>query len=86
MTLCAARNPQPNIETGSSALPITTAPVTSLPLDLAGQLRARRSFRRHVRSFAFGPFVLRPEHQLLLNGGMPVRIGGRALDILTALV
>ena len=38
------------------------------------------------RAFAFGPFVLVPERQLLLDGGMPVRIGGRALDILTALV
>jgi predicted ATPase/DNA-binding winged helix-turn-helix (wHTH) protein len=38
------------------------------------------------RSFAFGPFVLVPERQLLLLGETPVRIGGRALDILTALV
>jgi DNA-binding winged helix-turn-helix (wHTH) protein len=38
------------------------------------------------RSFAFGEFVLRPERQLLLNRGVPVRIGGRALDLLTALV
>lgn len=39
-----------------------------------------------LRSFAFGPFTLIPERQLLLNGETPVRIGGRALDILTALV
>src|SRR5262245_35282857 len=38
------------------------------------------------RSFVFGPFVLIPERQLLLRGETPVRIGGRALDILTALV
>jgi predicted ATPase/DNA-binding winged helix-turn-helix (wHTH) protein len=38
------------------------------------------------RSFAFGPFVLVPEHQLLVHGNTPVRIGGRALNILTALV
>jgi len=38
------------------------------------------------RSFAFGPFLLRPEQQLLLKREVPVRIGGRALDILTALV
>lgn len=38
------------------------------------------------RSFAFGPFVLIPERQLLLENGDPVRIGSRALDILTALV
>ena len=41
---------------------------------------------RPPRSFAFGPFVLIPERQLLLQGEAPVRIGGRALDILTALV
>ena len=41
---------------------------------------------RAPRSFAFGPFVLIPERQLLLKGEVPVRIGGRALDILTALV
>ena len=42
--------------------------------------------QRHSRSFAFGPFVLIPERQLLMRGEAPVRIGGRALDILTALV
>jgi DNA-binding winged helix-turn-helix (wHTH) protein len=38
------------------------------------------------RCFAFGPFLLRPEQQLLLKREVPIRIGGRALDILTALV
>jgi predicted ATPase/DNA-binding winged helix-turn-helix (wHTH) protein len=38
------------------------------------------------RSFTFGPFVLIPERQLLLKNEAPVRIGSRALDILTALV
>ena len=38
------------------------------------------------RSFAFDTFVLIPERQLLLRGETPVRIGGRALDILAALV
>jgi predicted ATPase/DNA-binding winged helix-turn-helix (wHTH) protein len=41
---------------------------------------------RTPRSFAFGPFTLIPERQLLLQNDAPVRIGGRALDILTALV
>ncbi len=41
---------------------------------------------RAPRSFVFGPFVLVPERQLLLHGETSVRIGGRALDILTALV
>lgn len=39
-----------------------------------------------TRSFAFGPFTLMPERQLLLRDEAPVRIGGRALDLLTALV
>jgi DNA-binding winged helix-turn-helix (wHTH) protein len=38
------------------------------------------------RSFAFGPFLLQPERQLLLEGETPLRIGGRALDLLTVLV
>src|SRR5262245_15573897 len=37
-------------------------------------------------SFAFGPFVLFPGRQLLLEKGAPVRIGGRAFDILKVLV
>jgi DNA-binding winged helix-turn-helix (wHTH) protein len=38
------------------------------------------------RAFAFGPFLLMPERQVLLLGDTVVRIGGRALDLLTALV
>ncbi|WP_119268830.1 ATP-binding protein [Taklimakanibacter deserti] len=41
---------------------------------------------RAPRSYAFGPFVLMPERQLLTKNDAPVRIGNRALDILTALV
>lgn len=41
---------------------------------------------RSPRSFAFGPFVLHPARHLLLQDERPVRIGSRALDILTALV
>ncbi len=39
-----------------------------------------------TRTFAFGPFLLMPERQLLLLGDTMVRVGGRALDLLTALV
>jgi DNA-binding winged helix-turn-helix (wHTH) protein len=39
-----------------------------------------------TRSFAFGRFNLQPERQLLLRDDTRVRIGGRAIDILTALV
>jgi predicted ATPase/DNA-binding winged helix-turn-helix (wHTH) protein len=36
--------------------------------------------------FLFGPFCLLPARQLLLDGGTPVRLGSRALEILIALV
>jgi DNA-binding winged helix-turn-helix (wHTH) protein len=39
-----------------------------------------------ARVFAFGEFLLRPEQQSLVRQETPVRIGGRALDILTVLV
>jgi DNA-binding winged helix-turn-helix (wHTH) protein len=38
------------------------------------------------RCFRFGPFVLKPGRQLLLKHGAPVKIGSRALDLLTVLV
>lgn len=38
------------------------------------------------QSFEFGPYTLIPQRQLLILDGVPVRIGGRALDILTALI
>jgi len=43
-------------------------------------------FTDQPRSFAFGPFVLNPERQMLLENQAPVSLGGRAFDILTALV
>jgi predicted ATPase/DNA-binding winged helix-turn-helix (wHTH) protein len=42
--------------------------------------------RHPARAYVFGPFRLMPERQLLMRGETPVRIGGRALDILTVLV
>lgn len=39
-----------------------------------------------ARAFAFGSFLLVPERQLLLRDGSAMRIGGRALDLLTELV
>jgi DNA-binding winged helix-turn-helix (wHTH) protein len=39
-----------------------------------------------AHAFEFGPFLLVPERQLLMRGESSVRIGGRALDLLTALV
>ena len=41
----------------------------------------------HVpRRAAFGPFILSPAQRLLERDGVPVRLGGRALDLLIALV
>ncbi|MFV3131943.1 winged helix-turn-helix domain-containing protein [Niveispirillum sp. KHB5.9] len=42
--------------------------------------------RRLQKSFTFGSFTLHPGRLLLLKAGIPVRIGGRAFDLLTALV
>ena len=47
---------------------------------------AERSSLPAERALAFGPFRLLPAQQLLLEGDIPVRLGSRALDILTALV
>jgi predicted ATPase/DNA-binding winged helix-turn-helix (wHTH) protein len=41
---------------------------------------------RAPRSFTFGPFTLLPERQILLKNAEAVRLGGRALHLLTALV
>lgn len=38
------------------------------------------------KSYTFGPFRLVPERRLLLRNGAPVRIGGRAFDLLVVLV
>src|SRR5271155_3090157 len=37
-------------------------------------------------SFVFGPFQLIPAQRMLLDDGKPLRLGSRALEILTALV
>src|SRR5690242_9170431 len=38
------------------------------------------------QAISFGPYRLLPTQRLLLEGGKPVRLGSRALDILAALV
>lgn len=38
------------------------------------------------RRAGFGPFLLSPEERLLLRDGVPVKLGGRALDLLITLV
>src|SRR5215831_15212864 len=51
-----------------------------------GKIFCREIFCMEPRCFYFGPFVLIPERQLLLKEGSPVRVGSRALEILTVLV
>jgi predicted ATPase/DNA-binding winged helix-turn-helix (wHTH) protein len=62
----------------------------SISADRRGNLRAAEETEavasRASRSFTFGPFVLVPERQTLLKNGEAVRLGGRALHLLTALV
>jgi len=38
------------------------------------------------QTYLFGPFTFQPERQLLMKQQSPIRIGGRAIDILTTLV
>lgn len=52
----------------------------------AGQVATGQAERWRSRTFQFGPFLLQPERQRLLKLDAPVRIGGRALDLLTILV
>ena len=56
------------------------------PSDAAERFATPQGDRRHSRAFRFGPFLLQPDRQLLLKLNAPVRIGGRALDLLTLLV
>jgi DNA-binding winged helix-turn-helix (wHTH) protein len=56
------------------------------PSAAAERFATRQGDRRHSRAFRFGPFLLQPERQLLVKLNVPVRIGGRAFDLLTLLV
>jgi DNA-binding winged helix-turn-helix (wHTH) protein len=56
------------------------------PFASADEVATRQDWRGLARTFQFGPFLLQPERQLLLQLGTPVRVGGRALDLLTLLV
>ena len=47
---------------------------------------ADRIYTSAEKVFLFGPFRLLPAQQTLLDGDSPVRLGSRALEILTALV
>ncbi|WP_380931193.1 winged helix-turn-helix domain-containing protein [Sphingomonas arantia] len=75
------------IRRGVTPMFFHTAPLAyTWQIELQPQAQIGMATRRAKRSFAFGPFVLEPERQALLKDGNSVRIGGRALDILTLLV
>lgn len=63
---------------GAGSHPDQSAGPGSKPLHVVGTHEAA--------GYAFGPFVLLPGQQKLLHDGNPVRIRGRALDILALLV
>jgi hypothetical protein len=48
-------------------------------------VRERSAFSYRDQSISFGPFRLLPSQRLLLKNEEPVQLGGRALDILSAL-
>lgn len=67
-------------------MPVVVAPDPGSAPALRAEHLTPRGYGLAVRAFAFGDFVLRPEQQSLVQRETPVRIGGRALDILTVLV
>jgi DNA-binding winged helix-turn-helix (wHTH) protein len=74
------------ILTEASSMLIPTAPPPPGIAQAIDEARPGDCAQWPGRSFVFGAFVLQPERQLLSSGGAPVRIGGRALDLLAALV
>ena len=66
---------------------IATVPMPASPASIvSGQGLMNDALTPNPRSFLFGEFSFSPERQSLLRGATPIRIGGRALDLLTALV
>src|SRR5215831_2133928 len=75
---------------GAGAAPnVSETSATKAPAWVEGPARDGREMTRDAtppRQIAFGPFRLFPAQQLLLDGDSPVRLGGRARDLLIALV
>lgn len=67
-------------------VPFLPVSLSSKNLSIDVKAVADQTFTSNDRVFQFGPFRLVPARQLLLEGATPVRLGSRALDILTALV
>lgn len=62
------------------------SPSTSLSAARANEPVKSTPAARVSTTLAFGPFVFVPGRRLLLRGDVPLRLGGRALDLLAALV
>src|SRR5215472_2798809 len=72
-----------------AAPPVPETSASNGAARVEGPARAGRRTTRDAtppRQIAFGPFRLFPAQQLLLDGETPVRLGGRAWDLLLALV
>ena len=79
----------PGVAPAGAAPPVPGTSASNGPAWVEGPARDGRGMTRDVtrpRQFAFGPFRLFPAQQLLLEGEAPVRLGGRARDLLLALV
>jgi len=79
----------PGVVPAGAAPPGPETGASNGPAWVEGPARDGREMTRDTtrpRQFAFGPFRLFPAQQLLLEGESPVRLGGRARDLLIALV
>src|SRR5215471_546468 len=79
----------PGAAPADAALPVPEASASNDPARMEDPATEERGMTRdatRTRQFAFGPFRLFPEQQLLLEGAAPVRLGARARDLLVALL
>jgi len=79
----------PGTEPAGAVPPVSETSAENGPARVEGPARDGRGMTGdeiRPRQFAFGPFRLFPEQQLLLEGESPVRLGGRARDLLIALL
>src|SRR6516165_1040010 len=79
----------PGVPLASAAPPVPETSASNAHARVEGPARDGRGMTRDAtspRQFAFGPFRLFPAQQLLLEGESPVRLGGRARDLLIALL
>jgi DNA-binding winged helix-turn-helix (wHTH) protein len=79
----------PGVAPAGATPPVPETSASNGPARVKGAAKEERGMRRnatHPRQFAFGPFRLFPAQQLLLEGESPVRLGGRARNLLFVLL